>query len=645
MLPIARLVVVLFCMSLAEVAVLDARESLVEPVIILPNSPNAVEYLAGRELSHHLARALGRRPALYFEPWSEETTGYIFYLGDTRKARDNGIDVDDLTPNSCRLKVRNRIVIIAGKDSWGDPLEFSIAAGTLLGVYEFLEKQLGVHWIWPAESGEVVPTLQRLELSEMDVRWVPPLEQSRLRLHRENLEYWPNREAGERFYRQEALWLRRQRFAMTVDYNYGHAFGDYWKRFGETHSEYFNLLPDGTRRPDPLLDGGNPARVSLNVSNPDLWAQIVSEWLATRTPERPWINANENDTLGMCICDHCLNWDSGAPLTIKGEVISRIVSEEVSTDKAREAYIANDPHWYRYLGSLSDRYCRFYLALLERGKRHDPEAKVIGDAYANRREPPVRVSLNPDVVIRVVPALMFPWTEQKREAFYRQWSGWDASGATLLLRPNYLLDGHAFPIFFAHHLPFQFQFANDHRLAATDFDSLTGQWATQAPNLYTLARLHRDPGLSYETIMEEFTSAFGPAQENVRAYFEHWRLVSNSVTQESYDGNWLMFLNASTRIFTPKVLETAADILEKAEYEVRDQKLYASKVAFLQLGLEHIRLCLQVELAYQTARKNGDWSDFKEAHWRLEEFRAENARSGFADVGFLTWLEKKNWVW
>jgi len=635
---ITRLVAVLLCISVAEAGLTS------DPVIILPHSPNSVERLAGIELRRHIEKAIGRRPALYFEPQAEETTGYRFYVGNTHMARSNGINVDALTPNSCRLKVQNRFVIIAGNDGPGDPLELSTAAGTLLGVYEFLEKQLGVNWIWPEESGVVVPSIERLELCEMDVEWTPKLEQSRLRMHRNNLETWPNLEAGERFYNMEALWLRRQRFAITVNYNYGHAFTDYWKRFGEAHPDYFNLLPDGTRRPDPLMDKGNPARVSLNVSNQDLWAQIVNDWQADITADKPWINANENDGPGLCTCNDCLSWDSGAPLSIKGEVISRIVSNEVSVEKAREAFAASDPHWYRYLGSLSDRYCRFYLALLTEGRKREPNAKVIGDAYANRREPPVSVTLNRDVIIRVVPALMFPWTEQKQESFYRQWSGWSASGATLLLRPNYMLDGHAFPIYFAHHLPSHFKFAVEHRLAATDFDSLTGQWATQAPNLYTLARLHQDPGLSYETIMEEFTSAFGPAQENVRAYFEHWRVVSDSVTQESYGGNWLMFLKASSLIFTPEVLGTASGLFKMAEIEVRDQEPYASRVAFLRIGFEHIKLCLQTELAYHTAKGNGDWSNFKEAHGRLEEFRSENALAGFADIGFLTWLEQINWA-
>jgi hypothetical protein len=61
--------------------------------------------------------------------------------------------------------------------------------------------------------------------------------------------------------------------------------------------------------------------------------------------------------------------------------------------------------------------------------------------------------------------------------------------------------------------------------------NLMGLW------LYVPARLHEDPSLAPEQVVEEFLAAFGPARDAVRAYFEHWETVSGRVT-DARVGSW-----------------------------------------------------------------------------------------------------------
>ena len=58
-----------------------------------------------------------------------------------------------------------------------------------------------------------------------------------------------------------------------------------------------------------------------------------------------------------------------------------------------------------------------------------------------------------------------------------------------------MLDGHNLPMIVARKLGEDFRFYARHGMIATDFDSLTGQFAAQGPNLYVLARLHDNPNL------------------------------------------------------------------------------------------------------------------------------------------------------
>ena len=41
----------------------------------------------------------------------------------------------------------------------GDPLNMNTSAGTLFGVYTWLEHDVGVRWLWPGDLGTFVPSL------------------------------------------------------------------------------------------------------------------------------------------------------------------------------------------------------------------------------------------------------------------------------------------------------------------------------------------------------------------------------------------------------------------------------------------------------------------------------------------------------
>ena len=199
-----------------------------------------------------------------------------------------------------------------------------------------------------------------------------------------------------------------------------------------------------------------------------------------RSPARPYIDASENDTDGRCVCEKCL-LDEPDP------------AWEVPFDRrvavAREKMAKKDPHWTSALGSLSDRYARYYLAVQHEAEKHDPQAVVMGYSYANYVKPPRNTKLNRRIIIGIVLALMYPWTQTKRDAF----------GAVGRLGGR---GGPAFPAAELHARRARpadllcakagrgFLVCRAHGLIGTDFDSLTGQWASQGPNLYVLARLH-----------------------------------------------------------------------------------------------------------------------------------------------------------
>ena len=227
-----------------------------------------------------------------------------------------------------------------------------------------------------------------------------------------------------------------------------------------------------------------------------------------------------------------------------------------------------------------------------------------------------------------------------------QWDGWAAAGARLFLRPNYMLDGHNLPIFFARKLGEDFSYAARHGLVGTDFDSLTGQWAAQGPNLYVLARLHECPRMGVAKVLDEYYGAFGPAAPAVRGYFAHWEKVSDAVTDELAKEaklHWASFYRDADRIFTPAVLAAGHALLEKAAAAARGDRLAEARVAFLGQGLTHAELTLAVQRAYRQYQQKGDAQAYAAALKRLDQYRAQVEGSLLADMGYLRQYENRTW--
>ncbi|MBM4047555.1 MAG: DUF4838 domain-containing protein, partial [Planctomycetes bacterium] len=315
-------------------------------------------------------------------------------------------------------------------------------------------------------------------------------------------------------------------------------------------------------------------------------------------------------------------------------------------EEAKKAFDTRDAHWEKALGSVSDRYARYYLALQKEAEKVDPQAVVMGYAYANYAKPPLQTKLNSRVIIGIVPSLMYPWTAEKRRAFIEQWNGWSAAGARLLLRPNYMLDGHCLPIHFARALGQDFSFAIQHGLIGTDFDSLTGQWSTQGPNLYVLARLHAAPSLTVEQCLDEYSAGFGKATRAVRAYFAHWESVSNSVTPEAYkaaDLHWSRFHRDADAIFTPEVMRRGRELLDQALAAAKGDADAEARMAFLDKGLRNAELTLATQQAYRGYRASGELDPYVAALEKLDSYRASVEGDFVANMAYLAWSETYTW--
>ena len=378
--------------------------------------------------------------------------------------------------------------------------------GDLTAVYDFLEKQLGVLFLAPGKEGVSYPSVKVLELKEGGNSWIPQLtrrfmwpdrafwaaskfyeKDGTLKKKRESLapvEFLPPTRAEYTKKEQETrLWLKQQRMGEHGDkLSYGHAFENWWARFGKTHPEYFALVK-GKRQPP-----SRPKWIKLCVSNPAVWKQIAADW-ANRKNRSSFINACENDGWGFCECAACRKLDMPPRPGAKWD------------------------------DDLSDRYAYFANQVLREARKIDPEAKVCQYGYSVYRFPPRREKLSDANFVIYVPTMM---DLDRLESDYRAWQ--KAGARHFLMRPNDLHVNTTLPMGFDKQIFSAFELGIKYGVFGTSYDSLHGFWDISGLADYVIARGHVDPSKSYDHWVNEYCSAWGAAAPDVRAYFDYFRV-------------------------------------------------------------------------------------------------------------------------
>lgn len=604
-------------------------------VVVTADEPTGVAAYAAQELVYHLEKATGASLEIVPENALRADGMLRIHLGNTRAARAAGIDVAHLAPEVFALRVAGSEVLIAGNDAPGDPLDAATFAGTLLGVYDFLERELGVRWLWPGELGTFVPKRPTLVVAAVDDIVSPRLMQRNVRggltLTGKDPRLGFSEAAAEEYAKVQAVFLRRNRMGRSERLFYRHAFTDWWASYGETHPEWFQLV-NGKRGPT------KPGETySMCVSNPELHREIVAQWKQRResdpTNDPRYLNIAENGTVGLCECANCRAWDGPQPADFLDHYPP--ASKMALTGK-------------RF---VTDRYARFWLAVQKEAERVDPEVTIVAYNYFNYfYHPSPEIKLNARILVGSYPSSgWYPRSAAENEWFRRQWAGWRASGARLFSRGNYCLDGYAMPHVYAHQFADEFKEQVRQGMVATDYDALTGQWAVQGPNLYLLMRLHTRPDATADELLAEYYSAFGAAAPQVKECFDYWEryavahIEAARVLFADNTTRWRAFAKVAHRLFPEMCFAPAETLLEEAARAVADDPESLARVRFLQAGLTHAKLCSRAAALLSQSEPavaaEGGAPELDE----LIAFRRAHEREWIGNLNHSAWTEEASW--
>lgn len=584
--------------SLLPMTMIQAELVLVEEgqarglVVVAAKPTPTVEY-AVEELLYHVKRATGTNLPVARE--NSIPTGYAtrIYIGDTAAARQAGIAIDQLGPDVFVLKTMGQKLFIAGRENpQADPLDPGAGlapnpyGGPLFGVYELLERKLGISWLWPGELGTHVPATNRFAIGRLNETTGPKLRYRNYRLG--SLVTAPARyrranpllrrmatysEADfERYSHDLRVYNRRHRMGYSVPrLGSGHsASGTNWRTYGETHPEWFAMDEDGKRV------GG-----TMCLTNPELAEYIINE----RWDGGPWLRLGEADQLIYCQCPDCVAADAPQPASPSNPL------------SWREWTLDN-----HYI--ISDRYAKFWKKSYEMAVERNPDLTMAVLLYYHYFPAPLQeIELNQNIHGSFVPwgvpseTVWFPLLPENLEWLKEQWLGWASTGISIAYRPNDTLGGYTMPALNTWQRGDFIRFAYRHGMMGMDVDSLIGQWAVRGPEHYLYFRLMADPGRTVGQIRREYFAAFGPAAGLVERYFDYWEDYQYQLVEED---NWGPSDRYALRIdgrisqqYPPEIFPPAAALLAAAMKAAQqaDSPEYRERIEFLQAGLEHARLC------------------------------------------------------
>jgi hypothetical protein len=233
----------------------------------------------------------------------------------------------------------------------------------------------------------------------------------------------------------------------------------------------------------------------------------------------------------------------------------------------------------------------FYNAVARKVSQVHPDVLFTGQAYSIYSAPPVGEKLHPKIVIRFVHNTEHYASEELRMQGMADWDAW-ATAKMIYYRPNSLLWGRheGTTGVFVHKLAEDFRHIAHNRCVGTDFDSCMHHWATQGLNYYVLAKLHWNPDLDVDDIIDDYCrSGFGKAAGPIKRYFEKIEQLTNEVAAVSRQQRAGTRPDA-TKPYTSETVNLLGELLDNASEAAGSDARIRQRISFLRVGLDFTEL-------------------------------------------------------
>jgi hypothetical protein len=541
--------VVLFAASLTACAKADTTLDKYQDIVIAPKSP-AVVRKAATDLQYHLEKIAGRKFPVV-ESTSAPQGGLHFVVGPG-VLPDQEAAIEKLPREGWMIRSVPNGLLLAGETKSTATFNFYHAVSL------FLEKHCGVRWVWPGESGEVIPQNPRMNIPTLNEFGAPQVQRRKLDFY--YARYWAP-QAKEDL----ATWAGRSRQGDQFKAVFGHSWHGTMpgEELFKDHPEWYGLV-SGERRPAQLCP-----------SNMEMREEFLKRLLSRPSNQGlDIISVSANDGGGFCECNLCKAKDPGA---------------------TRDEDYQNAAYW------------DFVNDIAQRVKKLRPELGIGSFAYTISRNPPKRIAKLPDNVILSMTTystqMMIPEEKAKYQAFVDEWK---TKGVKIVMREywgmHYWMD---LPILYTDEIADTIkQGLNSGMIGA--YGETGKHFSTQAPNYYVLTHTLWDPTADTSKLLDEFYSTFGPAAKPVRAYYEYLEdEVTKAWNRNKFNVGYTELVINYGNVFTPEIMAKAATYLDEAKRAAGNDAKLQERVAFVRTGCEYTTLMGELLGLYDKLGRSG----------------------------------------
>ena len=475
----------------------------------------------------------------------------------------------------------------------GDVLELSGVGPGLGHATTYALEALGCRYIWPGESGKVIPKKSVVVMPDISLDFTPALKIRGVRaggrgmkpgdrVHGSLLrlgyvpEEFVKRSAAARIDRKgnRGFWQWHGvndtksvngYFSPEARYRWGHYYGDYPEKYGKAHPEWFALQPDGRRYWEGM------SRPCFCMSNDELAKETARNLIAKFRAE-PGVLAMsaclpDGGHSSFCMCEACRRLDpvNASPLGFGVFYPTR----------TSFPYVAR-----------TDRVFDFFNRIAEGVVAELPGKKLCVYAYSSYNEPPVKVKPHPALVILTVGG---GYTSAASYGTARRLvAAWSGFGNPVLWRPNALGAYRAYiPHSIARRIFDDIELFKVNGLIGTDFDCMDSCWSTRGFDYYMVARALLNPDhLDFDTIYADYLAAgFGPAAGVMREWFDSLAADVDKVSEMKIEKEERGFRKgAYVRAFD---VDKYAAILDRAEKAAEGDASVLRRLKMLRIGLAY----------------------------------------------------------
>jgi len=438
--------------------------------IVLPEGASQQVRHATQLLQKYLQQSSGALLPVVQEPGAN----VAIHIGRSAYVDQQKLDIAKLDGDGFVLKgIDAKNYVIAGPTDWG----------TEFGIYEFLERYVGVRWLFPTEVGTYIPKLSTLDVPATEVRQEPAY------WSRQDYPIAENWTETSTYNGAAAEWGRRNRLHSRIAFHHNMKNLFPVSKYGKNHPEFYPLI-DGKRY---IPTDDNDYQWQPNFTAPG----IVEE--AAKNIKKYFREHPEATSYSLGMND------------------SRRFDESPAT-KALDG----DKKNYLGIGDVSNSYFTWANAVVEEVLKEYPDKWFGTLAYSRIAEPPTKVKPHP----RIVPFITYdrmkwldPEIEKQGKELTRRWAavspvlGWyDYAYGVYYQVPR------VYPHQMQNYLNWGYQ--NGVRL---HFSELIPYWG-EGPKPWVYNKLQWNPNQNVDALLNDwYRAAVGEkAAPKLREYYAIW---------------------------------------------------------------------------------------------------------------------------